>query len=221
VTSVNVAESNENGPRSPQADFHTLLSMGAATVHEVVMASSVLPAVIVPIVKGAAMCGPAFTVDTGPGDNLWIHRAIYLAPVGAILVVSCGHQYEYGYWGEILSTAAAQRKLGGVLIDGHVRDVEALQAIGFPVFARGLCVRGTGKYPGRESGVGKVISIGDAPVAPGDLILGDADGVICLPATSLKSALLDGAQRLCKERKVLDGLRAGETSLDLLGLDED
>jgi 4-hydroxy-4-methyl-2-oxoglutarate aldolase len=219
VTNTRAAEDRANEPSS-LPDFRGLLSMGAATIHEVVKASSVLPTTVVPIVKGAGMCGPAFTVDAGPGDNLWIHRAIYLAPAGAILVVSCGQEYEYGYWGEILSTAAAQRKLGGALIDGCVRDAEALQAIGFPVFARGLCVRGTGKRPAQERGVGKVISIGDTLVAPGDVILGDGDGVISLPATSVKPALLDGAQRLIKERNVLNGLHTGGTSLNLLGLDE-
>ncbi len=90
------------------------------------MASSVLPAVIVPIVKGAAMCGPAFTVDTGPGDNLWIHRAIYLAPVGAILVVDLIRRV--GRW----QLARVVPRVLAIEGDPSVLDLDALAAAGQP-----------------------------------------------------------------------------------------
>ena len=188
-------------------------------MHEVAGDSTVLPAAIVPIVQGGKLCGPAFTVDCGPGDNLWIHRAVYLAHAGSVLVVSCGGDYEYGYWGEILSTAAAERNLRGVVIDGHVRDTAALQRVGLPVFARGTCVRGTAKRPRAGSGVSSPIIIGEALIRTGDIVIGDADGVICVPANRLKGLLMSATQRIAKERDVLDGLVAGGRSLDLLGID--
>lgn len=204
---------------SENSDFGALLRYGTATVHEVAGADTMLPPAIRPAFAGAQVCGPAFPVDCGPGDNLWIHRAVYTAPTGSVLVVSCGGAYEFGYWGEILSTAAQERRLSGLVIDGGVRDVVALERLGFPVFARGLCVRGTDKSPGEGTGVGEPIDVGHVRVNLGDLVLGDADGVICVPAARTPG-LLDGAERrTVKEHDVMTGLRAGRRSLDLLGLE--
>jgi 4-hydroxy-4-methyl-2-oxoglutarate aldolase len=136
-----------------------------------------------------------------------------------VLVVSCGEAYEYGYWGEILSTAAQECGLAGVVIDGCVRDSVALAQVGFPVFARGLCVRGTGKYAGASRGIGKSVRLGGAVVNPGDLILGDADGVISIPFSFYGSLLDRAAERTSKEQRVMDGLRRGGRSLDLLNLE--
>lgn len=212
---------NSSSDGTARADQHldALLACGTATVHEAASDSTVLPAAIVPIVHGGELCGPAFTVDCGPGDNLWIHRAVYLAPAGSVLVVSCGGGYEYGYWGEILSTAAAERNLGGVIIDGYVRDTVALQRVGLPVFARGTCVRGTAKQPRAGSGVSSPVIIGTALIRPSDIVIADADGVICVPAEGLDGLLMRATQRIAKERTVLDGLHAGGRSLDLLGID--
>jgi 4-hydroxy-4-methyl-2-oxoglutarate aldolase len=218
VATTDPVPSSDGTMRADQ-DLDALLACGTATVHEVAGDSTVLPAAIVPIVHGGELCGPAFTVDCGPGDNLWIHRAAYLAPAGSVLVVSCSGDYEYGYWGEILSTAAAERNLRGVVIDGHVRDTVALQQVGLPVFARGTCVRGTAKRPRAGTGVSSPIIIGEALIRTGDIVIGDADGVICVPAERLDGLLVRATQRIAKERNVLDGLVAGGRSLELLGID--
>jgi 4-hydroxy-4-methyl-2-oxoglutarate aldolase len=204
---------------SPVEDYAALLGHGAATVHEAAGADTMLPPQIRPAFPGAQVCGPAFPVDCGPGDNLWIHRALYLAPAGAALVVSCGDVYEYGYWGEILSTAARERRLAGLVIDGGVRDVTALERIGFPVFARGLCVRGTGKNPRSGADAGQPITVGEVRICSGDLVLGDADGVICVPAARVPGLLEAAARRTAKEQDIMTGLREGRRSLDLLGLE--
>jgi 4-hydroxy-4-methyl-2-oxoglutarate aldolase len=200
-------------------DLEALLACGTATVHEVAGSGTVLPPAIVPIVPGGELCGPAFPIDCGPGDNLWIHRGLYLAPPTAILVVFCGNEYEYGYWGEILSIAAQEHGLGGVVIDGFVRDTAALQRVGFPVFARGLCVRGTAKHPRTGCGVPSSIAIGQVVLRTGDIVMGDADGVICVPAERLDGLLAKARKRVARELGVIDGLRAGQRSLDLLGID--
>jgi len=221
VATTDLVPSSDGTMRADQdlQDLDAPLACGTATVHEVAGDSTVLPAAIVPIVHGGELCGPAFTVDCGPGDNLWIHRAVYLAPAGSVLVVSCGGGYEYGYWGEILSTAAAERNLGGVIIDGYVRDTVALQRVGLPVFARGTCVRGTAKQPRAGSGVSSPVIIGTALIRPSDIVIADADGVICVPAEGLDGLLMRATQRIARERTVLDGLHAGGRSLDLLGID--
>lgn len=209
------------GNDSPKAalDVAALLRYGTATLHEAAGTGSILPPAIRPIVPGAELCGPAFTVETGPGHNLWIHRSLYEAPVGSVLVVSCGEGYEYGYWGEILSTAATERGLAGVVIDGYVRDSIALARVGFPVFARGLCVRGTGKKAGIGTGIGKSLRLGGATINPGDVIVADADGVISIPFGSYGGLLDRTAERSSKEQIVMDGLRRGARSLDLLNLE--
>lgn len=196
-----------------------LLDHGTATVGEVADRPGLLDPAIRPVFPGAQVCGPAFTVDTGPGHNIWIHHAVYAAPPGSVLVVSCGGDYQYGYWGEILSTAAQQRGLGGVVIDGGVRDSTALARLGLAVFARELCVRGTGKDPSAGSGLGSPVVVGGVVVASGDLVLGDADGVITVPRDR-QAGLLDlAASRTSKEARVLEGLRAGGRTLDLLNLE--
>jgi 4-hydroxy-4-methyl-2-oxoglutarate aldolase len=200
------------------ADYAALLRCGAATVHEVAGAGTALPPAIRPAFLDAQLCGPAFPVDCGPGDNLWLHRALYLAPPGSVLVVSCGGSYEFGYWGEILSTAALQRGLAGLVIDGAVRDVTALQRLAFPVFARGLCVRGTSKTPRAGTDAGSPIAIAEVRVSAGDLVLGDADGVICVAAGRVCGLLEAAEQRIAKEQDIMAGLRAGRRSVDLLGL---
>ena len=211
------------GNDSPKAalDVAALLRYGTATLHEAAGTGSILPAAIRPIVPGAELCGPAFTVETGPGHNLWIHRSLYEAPVGSVLVVSCGEGYDYGYWGEILSTAATERGLAGVVIDGYVRDSIALARVGFPVFARGLCVRGTGKKAGIGigTGIGKSLCLGGATINPGDVVVADADGVISIPFGSSGGLLDRAAGRSSKEQLVMDGLRRGARSLDLLNLE--
>ncbi|MGD9960795.1 RraA family protein [Nocardioides sp.] len=209
------------GGDSPQAalDVDGLLRYGTATLHEAAEVNSVLPPAIRPVVPGVGVCGPAFTVETGAGDNLWIHRALYRAPAGSVLVVSCNGVYEYGYWGEILSTAAKECGLAGVVIDGFVRDSVPLAEVGFPVFARGLCVRGTTKRPGARAGVGMPLNFGGIVVRPGDIIVGDADGVISLPPESYAGLLDRAAERISKEQLIMEQLRRGERSVDLLGLE--
>src|SRR5262249_58172350 len=107
---------------------------------------------------------------------LAIHEALHIARAGDVLVVDVGGGYEYGYWGEILTVAAQARSLAGLVIDGGVRDGERIIERGFPVFARRRCVRGTGKAPASGT-INQPIRIGEVAIEPGDLVVGDGDGV--------------------------------------------
>jgi 4-hydroxy-4-methyl-2-oxoglutarate aldolase len=120
-------------------------TFGTATLHEAGGKIGALPSAIKPMDPSFVISGPAFTVHSPPGDNLWLHRAIAIAKPGDILVVYTEGVYEHGYWGEIMSTAGNAAKLGGLVIDACVRDGALLGKVGFAVFARGLCIRGTGK----------------------------------------------------------------------------
>lgn len=198
--------------------FKALAVFGTATLHEAAGRIGALPSAIKPVHSGMRVCGPAVTVRSPPGDNLWIHRAIYAATPGDVLLVSTGGEFEYGYWGEIMSHAAATRKLGGLVIDGCVRDHMEIGKIDFPVFARGLCIRGTGKDFGALGWIGAPILVEDVRVQPGDAVIGDADGVVVLPATRAADTAAAAEAREAREREILDRLRGGERSLDIYGL---
>jgi 4-hydroxy-4-methyl-2-oxoglutarate aldolase len=160
---------------------------------------------------------PAVTVQSPPGDNLWLHRALYEAQPGDVLVVTVAGQYDHGYWGEVMSTAAKARNLGGLVIDACVRDGVLLEQIGFPVFARGLCIRGTGKDFAAPGWINYPILLGSVVVNAGDLMVGDGDGVVAIPAARIDALLATAAQRDREEAAILKRLAAGERTLDIYG----
>jgi 4-hydroxy-4-methyl-2-oxoglutarate aldolase len=134
------------------------------------------------------------------------------------LVVDVGAGQEWGYWGEILSEAAVAARLGGVVINGCVRDRDELVKIGFPVFATGLCIRGTSKSSAGGQ-LGQSLTVGRATVRPGDLIVGDADGVVALSAASVPQVVAAARSREEKERSIIESIRAGRTTVDLYGFE--
>jgi 4-hydroxy-4-methyl-2-oxoglutarate aldolase len=162
--------------------------------------------------------GPAVTVSCVPGENLKIHQAIYVARAGDVLVVDVGGGYEFGYWGEIMTVAAQARELGGLVIDGGVRDGDRIVDLGFPVFARTRCIRGTGKDPSQGK-LNESIVLGDVTVRPGDLVVGDADGVVVVPQPDVDAVAAAAAAREDTEARIMDDLRTGRTTLDLYGFD--
>jgi 4-hydroxy-4-methyl-2-oxoglutarate aldolase len=167
--------------------------------------------------RGARISAPAFPVTCATGDNLAIHVAVAEAPAGSVLVVSVGIEAERGYWGEVLTTGAETRGIAGLVIDGGVRDVSALEAHGFPVFSTMIALRGaTKEHPGR---VGGSSIVGDVQVEQGDWIVADADGVTVVAHSKLSEVLAAGQAREAKEAKMFDELRAGRTTIELLALD--
>ena len=154
----------------------------------------------------------------GPGgDNLWLHRALVLAQPGDVLVAYVSGVHEAGYWGEIMSTMARERGLAGLLIDACVRDGELLGQIGLPVFARGLCLRGTGKDFGAIGWINAPVLIGEVTIHPGDLIAGDGDGVVVIPRDQIAAAVEASHRREAQEADILKRLRQGEATLDIYG----
>jgi 4-hydroxy-4-methyl-2-oxoglutarate aldolase len=193
----------------------TLATLGAATVGE--SGAAPMAARIHAVWSGARIAAPAYAVRCTPGDNLPIHVAVATAPAGSVLAVDVGTERELGYWGEVLTTAAEARGLAGLVIDGCVRDVAALEAHGFPVFATGIALPGATKsLPGA---VGDWAGVGDVPVHTGDWIVGDADGVAVITAAKMGDVVAAGRARAAKEAGMFDALRAGATTLELLDLD--
>jgi 4-hydroxy-4-methyl-2-oxoglutarate aldolase len=201
-----------------QDAMSALARFDAATIHEAYGRRGALPSDIKPIDLSFSACGPAFTVNCPAGDNLWIHRAVYAAQPGDVLVVQTRGEREAGYWGEILSEAAIARGLAGLVIDGGVRDVTRLAELGFPVFAANVCLRGTLKEPASDGRLGEPVVIGTTLVRPGDAVVGDRDGVVVVAAEAVEAAAGAASERLRKEQDVIARLRNGETTLAIYGL---
>ncbi|MGF6549018.1 4-carboxy-4-hydroxy-2-oxoadipate aldolase/oxaloacetate decarboxylase [Paraburkholderia youngii] len=189
----------------------------AAALHEAGGKIGVLPTSIRPVAPGFRICGTAFTVHSPGGDNLWLHRAILAAKPGDVLVVYANGAYDHGYWGEVMTTAAKVRGLAGLVIDGCVRDADLLEQIGFPVFSRGLSIRGTGKDYGAIGWLNAPVLLGNTTVEPGDLIVGDRDGVVAVPRARACEVVAKAAQREIDEAAICKRIEAGETTMQIYG----
>jgi 4-hydroxy-4-methyl-2-oxoglutarate aldolase len=203
-------------------------NIGTATVHEASGRKGYIDCSIKPSAKDVRICGPAFTVQCHPKDNLMLHKALERALPGDIIVASTGGYYEAGYWGGLMATSAMGRKLGGLAIDGCIRDSEEIIKMGFPVFCRGFCILGTSK-----TGLGLVnhpTLFGGCMVNPGDLILGDDDGMVVVARNECEAVLAKSIERVEAEKKKSVQLAAGVSSVEFnklgknfefLGLKED
>lgn len=192
-------------------------ALPTATLHEAGGKIGVVSPAIKPVATAFRLCGPALTVHSPGGDNLWLHRALDIAQPGDVLVVHVSGAYEHGYWGEIMTTAAKVKHLGGLVIDGCVRDGVLLEEIGFPVFARGLCIRGTGKDYGAIGWLNAPVLIGGARVEAGDLVVGDRDGVVVVPRTRAAEVVGKAQDREATEAAILKRVEAGETTMRIYG----
>jgi 4-hydroxy-4-methyl-2-oxoglutarate aldolase len=203
---------------NPESDIYRAAALySSATLLEANGGRGALLSDLRPIDPQRKLSGRALPVECAAGDNLWLHRALLKANAGDVLVCTVAGDYERGYWGEILTCAAMVKGVVGLVIDGGVRDADRIEALGFPVFARRLCIRGTTKQPDAPGSVGDRVSIGGCPVSLGDLILGDRDGVVAVGATEIRSVLAAAADREAKEQTILQRLRGGETTLEVYG----
>ena len=188
-----------------------------ATLHEAGGQIGALPSGIKPVSPDWYVCGPALTVLSPPKDNLWLHRGIYAGQPGDVMVVDTGSYYEAGYWGEIMTHAAMQVGLAGLVIDGCVRDGSIIQELGMPIFSRGLCIRGTGKDRDAYGAINIPVRIGEIWVFPGDLVVGDRDGVCVVPQAKMADTLAKSQAREDKESGIIEQLKGGGNTLDIYG----
>jgi RraA family protein len=145
-----------------------------------------------PYSRETRLCASAITVKTRPGDNLMIHKALEIAQPGDVIVVDGGGDLSNALIGELMTTYAQQRGLAGFVIDGAVRDLDVIGAGRLPVFAAGVTHRGP--YKDGPGEINVPIAIDGMLIHPGDLIIGDADGVLCVPREEA-AALLEAAQK--------------------------
>ena len=205
-----------NFPRPDGQLLDAYRGQATATVFEVNGKKGAMAFAIKPLYPGMKVCGPALPVFAPPGDNLMLHYAITVARPGDVLVVDAMGFTEMAAWGDIMTTAAQARGIAGLVIDGCVRDAEAIRGMAFPVFARGANMRGPAKgLPGK---VAEPIFCGGVPVAPGDLVLGDDDGVVVVARAEAKDVLARARKREADEDEKRRQLKAGKTTVELLGV---
>lgn len=202
---------------APRSSYERASRLGAATLHEAAGRRGALPASIKPVDNAMRLCGPAFTVHCPAFSNLQIHHALYQAQPGDILVVHVSGGVEAGYWGDILNEAALARGLGGLVIDGGVRDTAGLSTMDFPVFSNGVCIQGTGKDYEAVAWLQAAVRIGEVVIRPGDLVMGDRDGVVVLPAGDVEAVIAAGEAREADEADKIARIRQGARTLDLYG----
>jgi len=189
---------------------------GVATVHEAQGRTGLLRPYMRPIYPTARVAGSAVTVLCGPGDNLMIHAAVAVVQPGDVLVVATTSESTDGMFGELLAESCRAHGVAGLIIDSGVRDTAELTAMDFPVWSRAISAQGTSKTI--AGSVNFPIICAGATVQPGDVIVGDADGVVVVPRESVASVVEAANQRLEKEAKTRERLKAGELGLDIYGL---
>lgn len=200
------------------AQLDQLKRLGTATIHEAQGQRGAVDPRIAPLDPSMRLAGPALTVDIRPGDNLMIHYALTKARPGDVLVVDAKAFVDAGPWGDVLTFAAQQIGIAGLVIDGAVRDASQIVEMGFPVFCRGLSIRGTNKHqPGK---LNLPLILGGVAVRPGDIVVGDRDGLVIVAAEEVPEVIAASAAREQKEAQMRERLAQGATMVELLGLRE-
>jgi 4-hydroxy-4-methyl-2-oxoglutarate aldolase len=196
--------------------LQALSRLGSATVYEAQGAIGALDSGMKPLDPASRLAGPALTVDTWPADNLMLHYALLKAKPGDVLVVDAKAFVEAGPWGDVLTAAAMKVGVAGLVINGAVRDAAMIVDAAFPVFCRGLSIKGTTKHqPGR---VNVPVCIGGVVIHPGDIVVGDRDGVVIIAADSVDATLAAADTREAKENGFRAAIAEGQMTVDLLNL---
>jgi 4-hydroxy-4-methyl-2-oxoglutarate aldolase len=202
--------------RADAATVRLLGEYGVATAHEAQGRRGLMRPYMRPIYAEARVSGSAVTVLCAPGDNLMIHAAVAVAQPGDVLVIATISDSTDGMFGELLGESCRAHGVAGLVIDAGVRDTAELTALNFPVWSRAISAQGTSKtLPGS---VNVPVVCAGTLVQPGDVIVGDADGVVVVPRETAETVAAAARQRLDKEAATRERLRAGELGLDIYGL---
>jgi 4-hydroxy-4-methyl-2-oxoglutarate aldolase len=202
-----------NITRTDRALVERLATFGVATVHEAMGRTGLLRPYLRPIYPGAQLCGTAVTVLLQPGDNWMLHVAAEQLREGDVVMAACTSDNDDGFFGDLLATSFRARGGKGLVIDGGVRDVKDITAMQFPVFSRAISARGTVKAT--LGSVNVPIVCAGTVIHPGDVVIGDDDGVVVVPSASAREAVDASQKRTDNEAEKRARLAAGELGLDL------
>ncbi|WP_294931324.1 4-carboxy-4-hydroxy-2-oxoadipate aldolase/oxaloacetate decarboxylase [uncultured Paracoccus sp.] len=203
--------------RAAPADVTALAPFGSATIHEAQGRLGALSSRIKPIHRSMSVCGPAFTVSSAPRDNIMLQLAIHYAQAGDVIIVSAGEYEEAGSFGDVLGNACMAKGIAGVITDTGVRDTQELIRLGLPVFSLSKCIKGTVKETlGQINGD---IVIGGQVVRPGDVVKGDADGVVVVRREDAAEVARKSATREEAEAGFIRAYKEGRTIIEVCDLD--
>ena len=199
-------------------DYSALAQLGVATVHEAAGRTGIIDLPLTQVVPGSRVAGPARIALCARADNTMVHAVLAHANAGDVLVLTSVEPGPVALLGELVATQAQACGVAGILVDGAVRDLDELVAIGLPIWAR--FVRAQGATKGVVGKLDVPVVIGGAEIRPGDLVVLDCDGAMALPAGRVDEVLELALERAEKERGLRERYAAGELSYDVNGLRE-
>ena len=205
----------KHAPAIDEKVLASLMAQPAATVHEAMGRRGALDPAIKPICRSMKTCGQALTVSCHTGDNLMLIKAISMARPGDVIIADMGAAKDSGPFGEVLAVECVTKGLAGLVVSCAVRDSLEIEKLGFPVFSNGLCIKGTAKAT--LGTINHPICCGGQIVYPGDVVIGDADGVVIVPQSEASEVQKLAEERTAKEEKVMSRLRSGESLFDIYG----
>lgn len=178
-----------------------------ANISDVMMRLTAGGARLRPMHAGSPMAGCALTVKTRPGDNLFVHKALDLAQPGDVIVVDAGGDLTNAIIGELMSGYAASRGIAGIVINGAIRDADTLRKNDFPVYAAGVTHRGP--YKDGPGQINVAVSLDGMVVRPGDIVVGDGDGVLCIPLEEAQAICAAAEDKHAQEEQTIAAIAAG------------
>jgi 4-hydroxy-4-methyl-2-oxoglutarate aldolase len=201
---------------SSDATVSKFAAYATATIYEAAERRGEMEPSVRPLIPGRRLAGRAFTVQCFLGDTTAVIQAIDVARPGDVLVIDIGGTDRATAWGGSSSAAARKRGLAGVVTNGAARDLDEMRAVGLPVYATGVSVRGTAKHHQGITGV--PVSVGGAVVRPGDIVIGDSDGIVVIPQEREDELLAKTVAQKSKEDDKAARIAKGESLAKILGL---
>ncbi len=203
--------------RPSKADIEALSKFSPATIHEAQGRKGALSSRLKPVDYRMKLCGPAFTVKCAPRDNIMLQLAINYAKPGDIIVVSAGEYEEAGSFGDVLANACLAKGIGGLVTDTGVRDTLQLRDLGFPVFSLSVCIKGTVKET--IAAVNDSIIVGGEIINPGDIIVGDADGLVVVRREDAQESARLSQIREDAEAGYIEAYKQGKSVIEVSNLE--
>lgn len=198
--------------------YEAYAKVASATAHEAMGRRGAVHSSIKPIRNGMRLLGRAFTCVCPPGDNLTLHAALKMASRGDVIVCASDGFTEQGLFGDVMASCAMGMGIAGLLADGGVRDTATIHEVGFPVFSCGISIKGTVKET--LGALNTPVVVGGVTVHPGDLVIGDDDGVVIVPIGEAHALIKACEEREAKETRFRAELLKGKTTWDMLKLDD-